>query len=145
MRSYGFIVALVSLPWLLLVGCEKGQVGSETVSRCYPQGACDEAMFNVGVSSALGSAEAGATLYGSSCVACHGEDGKGRLPDTRELDFSSPVWQARWKDGELAQIIRLGKPPKMPAHPYTDEQLRDIIAHLRAMERAEAPREKPGY
>ena len=81
--------------------------------------------------------EAGAGLYTENCAACHGEQGEGLVGpplNSRELLRSTP-------DELLFSLTRTGVPgTNMPAWgqafggPFTDEQVDQLIAYLRAWE-----------
>jgi mono/diheme cytochrome c family protein len=130
-----------------LAGCDRGSVGSEPISRCYPtEAACDQGMFRSGVKASQGDAERGGELYKGFCARCHGPAGVGMVADTRGLDFTSPVWHARYGDGEIASIVTNGRLPKMPPHSFTDAQMADLIAHVRGLKKvAERKPEERGY
>jgi mono/diheme cytochrome c family protein len=84
-------------------------------------------------------------LYTSTCVSCHGPEGRGNglaavgLP-AKPASFSDPAWQRATSDEQIARAIvgggaAVGKSPLMPPNP----QLADkpgIVAALRAMIRA---------
>jgi len=81
--------------------------------------------------------EAGAGLYTENCAACHGEQGEGLVGpplNSRELLRTTP-------DDLLFSLTRTGVPgTNMPAWgqafggPFTDEQVDQLIAYLRAWE-----------
>lgn len=146
--SAGRAIALCALALGLLVGgCNRGSVGSEPVSKCVPEGACDQSMFVAGVRAELGSVDKGQVLFSSTCASCHGTDGKGLVPQgTQRVDFTSQLWHAKLKDSEIAKIILNGIPPKMPPLNLEEAQLRDVIAYLRSLKlERETNREPPGY
>lgn len=117
----------------LLAGCNAGEVGDAPIERCVPEGACDEAMFQGGLSAALGNAERGAMIYARECARCHGEGGKG-IAEARRIDLTSPAWQASMRDGTIVKTVRAGRMPTMPAFAFSDEELRDLLAHVRRLE-----------
>jgi len=133
------LLACMATALVAISGCERGEVGDTPVSRCYPEGQCDEAMFKRGVTAALGDAKAGALVFKARCATCHGDDGKGKPPDTLRIDFTSVVWHAKWRDGEIAQVITGGRPPKMPAQSMSPKDLRDTVAYLRSLKPAAKP------
>lgn len=81
--------------------------------------------------------KAGAGLYAENCAACHGEQGEGLVGpplNSRELLRTTP-------DDLLFSLTRTGVPgTNMPAWgqafggPFTDEQVNQLIAYLRAWE-----------
>jgi cytochrome c6 len=79
-------------------------------------------------------ADAAADLYKSKCAMCHGPDGKGKLPGTK--DFSSAEVQ-KISDADLTATITNGKPPKMPAYKgkLTDAQIKDLVKHIRTFKK----------
>ncbi len=123
--------------------CQGGSVGETPVSRCYPSpDACDASMFTGGVTAEHGDVAVGREIYEASCAECHGLDGKGTVKaNTRRIDMTSPIWHARFRDGELAKQIREGKPPAMPTHALSNEQMADVVAFVRSLRReVQSPR-----
>jgi len=138
------LAGLLALIVALGPACSDSEVGDSPVARCNPAGACDEAMFKTGLSAALGDAQAGATLFARECSKCHGEAGKGLL-EARRVDMTSPAWQASMRDGTIAKTVRSGRMPVMPAFAFDDQQLRDLLAHIRKLEQAPQPTPRGGY
>lgn len=134
---------LVLLVLTLIAACDRGSVGHKPIKRCVPQGQCDPSMFKTGLTAAAGDAGKGAGLFQQHCATCHGPDGRGTV-QAPGIDLTSAVWQSRYRDGEIASIIRGGRPPKMPAFSLPDAQLRDLVAHVRSLKRA-MPKRKQGY
>lgn len=128
-HSYLATIAVAAL----LAACNAGEVGDAPIERCVPAGACDEAMFQGGLSAALGDAERGAIIYAKECSRCHGEAGKG-IAEARRIDLTSPAWQASMRDGTIVKTVRAGRMPTMPAFTFTDEELKDLLAHVRRLE-----------
>lgn len=116
------------------LGCAGGEVGDEVIGRCVPAGACDEAMFQGGLSAARGDATRGAPLWARECSRCHGPDGVG-LAEAKHVDMTSPAWQLSLRDGTLVATIRQGRAPVMPAYSFNDDELRDLLAHIRSLKR----------
>lgn len=134
---------------LLVSACRGGSVSDEVVERCVPPGACDEAMFQTGLQSVPPDLETGAALYSQSCASCHGADGKG-MAETKRVNFTDPVWHVGKQDRDIASAITRGRPPRMPAMPMAESQLRDLVGYLRSLKRGQAPpppppEEKAGY
>jgi cytochrome c oxidase subunit II len=93
----------------------------------------------------------------AACVDCHGEDGRGGrvgmmfgvldIPDIRYADLSSARSEdgttvAAWTDADIARAIREGVEPNgeslkapMPRWDMTDEQLAEMIAYLKELDR----------
>ena len=147
MRSYLSFTARQRAAFFILLllpglqACGDGSVGHETIKRCYPEGACDQGMFQAGIRSELGNAEHGMALYKQQCASCHGSEGKGTTT-TVGIDFTSPIWHARFKDGQLAARIIAGKPPMMPSFNIQESKLRDLVAYLRSL-RVAPPSQRP--
>jgi cytochrome c553 len=139
---------LASVLCLALVACRGGNVGTETVDRCVPEGSCDEAMFANGLHSVPPNLEIGSTLFTQVCGSCHGPGGEG-LAETKRVNFTDPVWHAGKKDRDIASAITQGRPPRMPAMPMAESQLRDLVGYIRSLKSGEAPpvepTEKAGY
>ncbi len=126
--------ATLLLAWSIASGCAAGESGDEVISRCFPEGACDEAMFQGGLSAARGVAAQGSPLWARECARCHGPDGVG-LAEARHVDMTSPAWQLSLRDGTLVATIRQGRAPVMPAYSFGDDELRDLLAHIRSFKR----------
>ena len=144
----GFPTLALSLV-LGLSACQQGSVGDEAVSICVPEGSCGEAMFKGGLKGAEANLERGAGIYQTSCASCHGPGGEG-MDKTERVDFTDPVWHARFQDRTIADTILRGRPPLMPPLPLNESQLRDVIAHMRSLKQGTAPADpapatKSGY
>lgn len=76
-----------------------------------------------------GDAQAGATLFESSCQSCHGADGEGGV-----YDFSLVQSAQVHGDDELAQSVITGL-GDMPAYGdmYDDQQIADLLAHINTL------------
>jgi cytochrome c6 len=72
--------------------------------------------------------------YKAKCAMCHGADGKGETPTGKAMkvkDFASEDVQ-KMSDADLSSVISGGK-GKMPAYKtLTAEQVKDLVAHVRA-------------
>jgi len=144
--------ATLGMGMMVTMGCESsGSYGTKTVSRCVPEGACGEAMFEPGLVAARGDAGRGQALWAEHCASCHGEAGVG-VQDARHIDMTSAAWHARFGDGQIATATRVGRPPVMPAFRFTDDEIRDLLAHIRSLRREGAtapptppPSTSPGY
>ncbi|HLC01426.1 MAG TPA: c-type cytochrome [Anaerolineales bacterium] len=89
----------------------------------------------------LAAQSAGDELFAAQCVACHGDKGQGGLGPA----LNSKPLLSRTSDDLLFNLIRTGVPgTSMPAWgqvfggPLTDEEVRQVVAYLRAWE-ASAP------
>jgi cytochrome c5 len=125
------------------VGCKGGSVGHEPVSRCVPEGACNEAMFERGMGSGKAEPKTGETIFGQYCVTCHGIEGRGGQLTSR-IDFSKPSWQVRFDDREIIEIVSKGRPPQMPPTTLSATQLRDLVSYMRLL-RQEPPSDATTY
>jgi len=72
--------------------------------------------------------------YKAKCAMCHGPDGKGETATGKAMkagDFASPDVQ-KMSDAELFDAIAKGK-GKMPAYKtFTEDQVKDLVAYIRA-------------
>lgn len=132
LRSKRLASQLATL-WLgLMASCAGGEVGDEPIERCVPEGTCDQAMFEGGLSAARGDATRGAVVWTRECSRCHGADGIG-LAEAKHVDMTSPAWQLSLRDGTIVKTIRLGRAPVMPAYSLSDDELKDLLAHIRSL------------
>ncbi len=83
----------------------------------------------------------GATVYASSCAACHGSKGNGKGPASiamkpKPTDFTAAAWWEGKKDDAIAASIRAGRPgTAMSAFPkLTDEDLTAVVNYLHTFE-----------
>jgi len=116
----------------LVAGCEGNETGSATVSRCFPEGACDPSMFRSGIRAELGDAAAGKLVYEANCARCHGAEGLG-LGEARHIDMRSPAWHASIRDAGIIATVRAGRGAAMPAFQLEADPLRDLLAYLRSL------------
>ncbi|MCK6525397.1 cytochrome c [Myxococcota bacterium] len=75
----------------------------------------------------VGDAERGATIYASSCAACHGATGLGTASGPSLADEV-----AEESDEGLAETIRAGEDGMPPFPNLSEQDLADLIAWLRA-------------
>lgn len=115
-------------------GCGGNELGDTPVSRCVPEGACPEHILESGIRASLGDPSVGAATYTANCTRCHGEDGVGS-GDASRIDMTSPAWQASMRDAGIIATVRAGRGALMPAFSFTDQELRDLLAHLRNLVR----------
>lgn len=80
----------------------------------------------------------GEKIYHTTCVACHGEDGKGVVPGAP--DFTDPEGPLAQGDQVLLNHMEYGyrspgalmaMPPKGGNPALTDQDFRDVLAYLR--------------
>lgn len=83
----------------------------------------------------------GATIYASSCAACHGGKGNGKGPASiamkpKPTDFTAAAWWEGRTDDAIAASIRAGRPgTAMSAFPkLTDEELAAVVSYLHTFE-----------
>lgn len=89
-----------------------------------------------------GDALAGEPLYQRHCASCHGPAGRGDGPQGRAFDPGPPDFTASGADAERYYLatrnggMAVGVSAAMPAfrHTLSEQQTRDIIAHLMQME-----------
>lgn len=90
------------------------------------------------ISGAAGTGLSGEQVYGGSCIACHGANGKGAIPGTP--DFTSASGPMSKSDAELIQSITLGRQtpgsalsmPPMGGNPnLSDTEISRVLQHLR--------------
>jgi mono/diheme cytochrome c family protein len=82
----------------------------------------------------------GRDLFATSCIACHGSEGKGL--DGLGLNLVESDFVARQTDTQLAQFIAVGRPaakpvampPKGGRDDLTDDDLRHITVYLRGLQ-----------
>lgn len=90
------------------------------------------ALANVPLHADSAAAEA---TYKAKCAMCHGPDGKGETPTGKAMkvkDFGSDDVQ-KMSDADLSGVISAGK-GKMPAYKtLTPEQVKDLVAYVRAL------------
>jgi len=135
---------LVLLPLVTTVAaCGGGDLGEEPVERCVPVGTCDDAMFQGGIKAALGDHTRGQKLFLDNCAKCHTATGKGE-GDAKVIDMTSSAWQASLRDSAIVKTVRGGRGTKMPAFSFDDQQLRDLLAHVRTLEVRVAPAKAGG-
>ena len=91
----------------------------------------------MGVSLAATSAKADNTAeatYKAKCQMCHGPDGKGETPTGKAMkakDFASEDVQ-KMSDADLSAAISAGKGKMPPFKTLTPEQVKDLVAYIRA-------------
>jgi mono/diheme cytochrome c family protein len=83
---------------------------------------------------AKGDTAAAEATYKAKCASCHGPDGKGETATGKMMkvkDFSSAEVQ-QMSDADLTAAITSGK-GKMPAYKtLSADQVKDLVAHIRA-------------
>lgn len=104
-------------------------------------------MFAALASSSVYGASA-ASLWKNQCAKCHGDDGRGQTKAGHKLyigDLSDPKLQAKFTDEQAFNSIKFGlkdakgKAIMKPARRVTDEEVRALVAHVRALTPAPQP------
>jgi mono/diheme cytochrome c family protein len=80
----------------------------------------------------------GADIYKSKCQMCHAADGSGNTPagkSTKARPFDSPEVM-KLSDDDLINVTKTGR-AKMPgfAGKLTDDQIKDVVAHIRTLQK----------
>lgn len=134
-----YLLAFVVLLTLTLVACGGG---GDTTSGGNGSG---ESTNGSTETVSAGDAENGEELFQQTCSACHGPDAKG-LPNLGR-DLTENEFIQNNSDQELLEFVKQGRPAGDPANTtgidmppkggnpaLTDEQILDIIAHLRTLQ-----------
>jgi len=82
------------------------------------------------------SAEEGAKLYEANCVKCHGADGRGDTPMGKAMKAVSlvdPKWAAEDSADAVVAAFRANPKHKSIASKVSDDDLRAIAVHIRAL------------
>jgi cytochrome c553 len=80
------------------------------------------------------------TNYDKQCAKCHGPEGKGQTKMRRQAgakDYTDPKVQAEITDERAVKAIKVGlslkrKEVMKPAQNLSDDEVRALIAHIRA-------------
>jgi len=131
-------LALISILVIVLAACGGGDSSSESSSSS-SETAEEEAM-------ATGDAVHGEELFVSTCLACHGEGGKGI--EGLGKDMTTSEFVKGLSDKELLAFIKVGRSISDPANTtgvdmplkggnpaLTDDEIVDIIAYMRTLEK----------
>jgi len=96
-----------------------------------------------GLALAFGSSVAAAdvkAIYDKECAKCHGADGKGQTRMGKQSgakDYTDPKVQAEFTDEHAMKSIKegvkvKGKEVMKPAEKLSDDEIKGLIAHIRA-------------
>ena len=130
LTAFGLVVAA-----MLLAACGGQSSGQPTLST-------EAQKF----ASLKGDTAAGKTKFASTCAACHGPDAKG-LPGLGK-DLTTSTFAKGLPDAELILFITKGRDPSDPLNTtgvqmpprggnpaFTDQDLADIVAYVRTLEK----------
>ena len=139
-RVLYWFTALLLISNLSLAACG-GDSGSQSSSQ-----ESNTAPETTPISVSRGDSTAGKEKYGTICVACHGPGGEGVRGLGKELIANEFV--AEKTDDELVEFIKVGRiagdplnttgvsmPPKGGNPAFTDDDLYDIVAFIRTLQR----------
>jgi disulfide bond formation protein DsbB len=134
LRCHRVALALSIVLVLILAACSSSDDSGDTENG--------DGATTTEASGGSGDAANGATLYSGTCQACHGPDGDGIDGLGKPLNPSEFV-QVQ-SDAELVAFLKVGRPasdpdnttgvdmaPKGGNPSLTDEDLEDLVAHLR--------------
>lgn len=145
-----YLVACVLGLGLLLTGCsdKKEQQASESQTTPAPTSAPAPSQQPPQPMAAAtsGSVQEGKKLFQQTCAACHGMEGQG-MPNLGKNMHTSTFIKEK-SDAELLAFIKHGRLPSDPANTtgvamppkggnpaLQDDQLRDIIAYIRTLQK----------
>jgi mono/diheme cytochrome c family protein len=144
------LVACVLGLGLLLTGCsdkqEQKASESQTAPASTPAPAPSQQKPQPTATATSGSVEQGKKLFQQTCAACHGMQGQG-MPNLGK-DMQTSAFIREKSDAELLAFIKKGRMPGDPANTtgvamppkggnpaLQDDQLRDIIAYIRTLQK----------
>ena len=143
-RSPGVRLGWVATGLLLLVaGC--GGAREEGPASRAPAPPSSRPPGATAPGASRGDAQAGQRVFASSCISCHGSDGRG-LPGLGK-DLTTSAFVAELTDDELVEFIKVGRdagdplnttgvamPPKGGNPALTEQDLYDVVAYLRQLQ-----------
>lgn len=138
------VAALVLGLSITLAGCGGGNKESSSTQNTQTPPATEQKTETAATTTTSwrGDAVNGKKLFETTCVPCHGIEGKGNGPASKGLNppprnFTDKSLMSKMDDEHIFKTIRgggaaVGKSPVMPAQPqFTDQQLKDLIAYVR--------------
>lgn len=136
------LAALVLALGVFLGGCLRAPQGAPPVPQPVP-GA------QPGPAAPVANAARGKELWANTCVSCHGVDARG-LPGLGKDLVKPSAWMAKQNEAQLQEFVKKGRsvadpenttkvdmPPKGGNPALTDQDIADIVAHVRELQRAE--------
>ena len=124
--------------------CERGSVSATPVAQCFPSGKCSEEMLDRGFSAERGDLVAGSHVFASNCATCHGSKGEGSAK-SGNIDMTTEAWQKKMSDTAIANVIRAGRMPQMPAFALPKKDLQDLVKYVRSLQTKAPSAKKGGY
>lgn len=91
----------------------------------------------------------GRDIYNATCFVCHGQNGDGKgpatknFPDPQPRDFTSPDFVIEGREAEIARIISIGAEAAFHGSSYmvdwgsrlTPQQIQDVVEYLKTFQR----------
>jgi len=118
--------------FLTLAACSKDRKAREWKAEDHDQPGEDPAAV-APAAAAPGPADVD-DVYRSTCAPCHGANGQGDGPMGRSLrvaDLSSPSWQQRVSDDDIADVIAKGR-GNMPAFNMPPDKVQALVKKVRS-------------
>jgi disulfide bond formation protein DsbB len=144
MPKKSLLLLLFLLVGMLLIGCG-GDTPADNEAEPVQENTAEEPADS-GEETIAGDSEAGKTHFDSVCIACHGADATGVVNLGKDLTTSEFV--KGLSDQELVDFIKTGRsvsdpanttgvdmPPKGGNPALSDQDLLDIVAYLRTLEK----------
>lgn len=128
MRHLSCILLLSLLP---LAACSKDRAAREWKAEDHDQPGEAPAAATPTIETAPSGAD---DVYRTTCAPCHGATGQGDGPMGRSLrvmDLSSPSWQQRVSDEDIAKVITNGR-GNMPAFNMPPDKVQTLVKKVRS-------------
>ena len=126
------------------IACDRGSVSDTPITQCFPSGKCSQEMLERGFSADNGDLASGSAVYAANCATCHGANGEGNVK-SGNVDMTTEVWQKKMSDTAIANVIRSGRMPQMPAFALPKKDLQDLVKFVRSLQRKAPSSQKGGY